>query len=488
MKHKALKNTMVIFLLTTRIYLPSQNTPTDKLNYSAEELKQDFAVLRASLEEAHPGLYRYKTKAFMDSLFIASELSLVKPMSDREFTIFLFKVTSQIGDGHLKVVPPKVRLDSLDEGPTAIPFQVHYIQNKLFVKRNFSNIPDVDFLGAEIISINGHLIKDFLREFLLIFPSDGINQTHKYRAISAMRWFTRYYYILYGYSESYEVKYVPMNENIHKMATIKGLHFDRMLAIRKERYPQLVNEAPVEFRIDPDKKHAYLRISSFDKGLIKKNGISYSKFLKNTFKNLEKEHIDHLILDLRNNGGGTDEYGKELFSYFTDKNFDYYESIWMKKESFVFFKYTNRPDAKAPKGMLKANAVGSFDNVKHPNYGKQVYSKPTYKGHIYVLINGGCFSTTCEFLSVLHYNTKAVFIGEESGGGYYGNCSGPTPDLILPNSKVRLELPLMSYNMAVKNYTPADRGLVPDYVIMPIIAEIINNNDVEMNFVKSMIQ
>lgn len=480
---------MIIFSqLFVGYKLFAQNTTLNKNCYSSQELKQDFDIFRAALEEAHPGLYRYKTKIFMDSLFTVSKASLTTQMSDREFTIFLFKVASQIGDGHLKVVPPKIRLDSLDEGPTAIPFQVHYIQNKLFVKRNFSTLPDKEFLGAEIISINGHLISDFLKEFLLIFPSDGTNQTHKYRSVSAMRWFTRYIYILYGYSESYDVKYHPLNESTTRVATLPGLLFDKMMEIRKERYPFLANEAPAEFTISANEKYGYLRISSFDKSQFKKAGIKYSKFLSVSFKALEKNKISHLILDLRHNGGGTDEYGKELFSYFIDKDFEYYESVRMKKEKYDFFKYTTRPNASAPKGMLKVNSEGSFDNVKHPNYGKQTHISPTFKGNIYVLINGGCFSTTCEFLSVLHYNTKAIFIGEESGGGYYGNCSGPTPDLILPNSKVRLELPLMNYSMAVRDYLPRDRGLIPNYVIMPTILDIINNDDVELSFAKNLIK
>ncbi|MBK7816331.1 MAG: hypothetical protein IPJ60_01535 [Sphingobacteriaceae bacterium] len=303
-----------------------------------------------------------------------------------------------------------------------------------------------------------------------------------------MRWFTRYFYILYGYSTSYEVKYISIHESTFNTAKLQGLIFDKLLDIRKERYPTLVNEPPAEFKFSPNEKYAYLRIGSFDKGQFKKAGVNYSKFLSSAFKTLEKNNVNNLILDLRNNGGGTDEYGKELFSYFIDKDFDYYESIRMKKEKFEFFKYTTRPDAKAPKGMLKPNDIGSFDNVKHPNYGLQTHSKPTFKGNIYVLINGGCFSTTCEFLSVLHYNTKAIFIGEESGGGYYGNCSGPTPDLILPNSKVRLELPLMNYSMAVKNYVPKDKGIIPNHNVMPTITDIITNNDIELNFAKSLIK
>lgn len=49
---------------------------------------------------------------------------------------------------------------------------------------------------------------------------------------------------------------------------------------------------------------------------------------------------------------------------------------------------------------------------------------PGFNGRLFVLVNGGCFSTTSELITFLKENTNAIFIGQESGGGYNGNCSG----------------------------------------------------------------
>lgn len=456
--------------------------------YSAEELRQDFDVFRASLEEAYPGIYEYKSKSFMDSVFTASKSSITGQMTDRQFMILLCKTVSQIGGGHLKVVPPKIRLDSLDLGATAIPFQVFFSDDGLYVMKNFSTLSDKDFLGARIISINGYSVSDLLQEFFQIVPSDGNNMTHKYRLLSSPRYFTRYFYIMNGYASSYRVEYIVPGENDSRTVTLPGMYFDELVAERTARYPKFAAQLPAEFRIEPTGHYAYLRISTFDKERLEDKDIDFEKFLSTSFNEIESNRINDLILDLRNNGGGTDEFGKLLFSYFTSDAFNYYESLRMNKDTYDFFKYTNRPGMKAPKGMLKANTYGSFDNIEHPNVGKQKHSTPTYRGHIYVLINGGSFSTTSEFLSMLHFHTKATFIGEESGGGYYGNCSGPTPDLKLPHSKVRVEIPLMNYRMAVKGYPNADRGLIPDYQIAPSIREIIEDKDVELEFAKDLIK
>ncbi|HKQ74351.1 MAG TPA: peptidase S41, partial [Blastocatellia bacterium] len=59
----------------------------------------------------------------------------------------------------------------------------------------------------------------------------------------------------------------------------------------------------------------------------------------------------------------------------------------------------------------------------------------------------------------------ATFIGEETGGGYYGNNSGLQPTLTLPNSKVRVALPMHEYWNAVPGYDGKRRGTRPDYQV-----------------------
>lgn len=481
-----MKSWILHVLLCTLMYNSyCQDVPVKEQNYAVEELKSDFNIFRAALEEAHPGLYRYNSRNTMDSIFSSYEASIQKPMTEREFRILLSKMVSNIGCGHTRVVAPKPEQDKLDAGATAIPFQLYWDRGNLYVQRNYSPLSDAELLGAKIVSINNHSAAEFMSDFQRVFPSDGRITTNKQRMLSRSRLLTRYFSYLYGYRESYEIEYIPQHETAIRKTTLQGLIFDDLLDISNKRYP-----APplVEFKLLSEIKTAYLRVASFDKTPLEENKINFSKFLKNAFQTIAANRVDNLILDLRNNGGGTDEYGKLLFSYLMDREFQYYSALRMKKESFDFFKYTNRPNARAPKGMLKANSQGSFDNIQHPNAGIQKPSAPSFSGKLYVLINGFCFSTTAECLSMIHSYTNSTFIGEEGGSGYYGNNSGPTPDLILPVTKVRIEIPLMEYHMAVKDYTFKDRGLIPDHEVIPTIQDRISGNDPELEYALQLIK
>ena len=92
------------------------------------------------------------------------------------------------------------------------------------------------------------------------------------------------------------------------------------------------------------------------------------------------------------------------------------------------------------------------------------------------------FSATAEFCSIARSNKRGKFIGEETGGGYYGNTSGKFVDTTLPNSKIIISIPTIKYIMAVRKEKFRDRGIIPDYTVTPNINDIIENKDVQLNY------
>ena len=211
--------------------------------------------------------------------------------------------------------------------------------------------------------------------------------------------------------------------------------------------------------------------------------------MSKTFKELEEKNIQHLIIDLRNNGGGADLYGKILVAYLIDKPFMYYEHLRINKKEFSFLAHTDVPPERRtiPASGFRENDSGTYDLLSHPNLGEQKPIQPTFKGKVYVLINGGGFSGTGECTSIIHFHKKAVFIGEECGAGYYGNTSGFMPTLTLPNTGIRVRIPVVRYTMAVSAYPP-DRGIIPDYPVTPTINDLLNGKDAEMDFAIELIK
>jgi C-terminal processing protease CtpA/Prc len=90
---------------------------------------------------------------------------------------------------------------------------------------------------------------------------------------------------------------------------------------------------------------------------------------------------------------------------------------------------------------------------------------PVFTGRLWILIDGGTFSTAAEFCSVARSLKRGTFIGEETGGTYEGNTSGTFAILTLPHTGIRAIVPLVRYRLAVTPPAHPGRGIIPDYAV-----------------------
>ncbi|MBO0858584.1 MAG: hypothetical protein J2P21_08985 [Chloracidobacterium sp.] len=105
-----------------------------------------------------------------------------------------------------------------------------------------------------------------------------------------------------------------------------------------------------------------------------------------------------------------------------------------------------------------------------------------------VLISGRTFSTAADFCAVAHHLKRATFIGEETGGAYYGNNSGDILILTLPNSKARVGVPLYEYWNAVPGYDGKRRGTRPDLQVETTAANLLRGVDEQLDdYVKRLL-
>jgi C-terminal processing protease CtpA/Prc len=221
-----------------------------------------------------------------------------------------------------------------------------------------------------------------------------------------------------------------------------------------------------------------MKIHQFNQFIDAKRKKTMSEFYQESFDAMKVSGTKTLILDLRNNGGGADDLGKQLLSYLLDKPFKYYDDLVINALEIgcTGDRFWQTAD------QMERRPDGKYRMVKHPNWGLQEPSKPSFAGKVYILINGGSFSTTAEFLSHAQFHKRATFIGEESGGGYYGNTSGQGINLTLPSTNLNVRIPLVSYYLAVGGYEApaAVRGVLPGHPISYSIEELLEEKDKEL--------
>jgi len=208
-------------------------------------------------------------------------------------------------------------------------------------------------------------------------------------------------------------------------------------------------------------------------------------FMKRSFEAIKSKGSTSLIIDLRDNLGGEGELGARMFSYLVGEPFKYYDDCIATRASGSFGLAKYADDGRhytIPAGMAELRADGKGHIIGEPLMSLQQPSKPTFTGRVYILMNGGSFSTTAEFLTEVHSHHRAMFIGEESGGAYYGNNSGDVPRITLPNTKMGLFIPLVSGYMATGGNHEHDalHGIIPTYPVKRTIEDLLSGKDRDM--------
>jgi hypothetical protein len=441
--------------------------------FEPRQLQEDFKIARQSLEEGHPGLYRHIKKIELDRVFDNADKSLNHPMDFYEFYRLVAPTIAAIKCGHTGVgLSPEVRKEM--ERTPWLPFDVKVLDSKAYIFRDYAK--GGTLAGMEIQSINGVPVAQIVSTMLAASMKDGDVQSTRQRDISGD--FGLNLIVLLGLRAPYEVSLATSETNKTEKVQVTGLKHDELVKMSKTLYPQ--DEGSKEFaelKFLDNGQIAHLTYSQFGENIDEGRA-----FMKRSFETIHARASRVLILDVRGNGGGESELGGILFSYLMEHPFNYYDDLIITKNCgtrYSFAKYADDGrDYIVPPGLAELRADGKIHQIVDSLLGLQQPSKPTFTGPVYVLINGGCLSTTAEFLTEVDIHHRATFIGEESAGCYYGPSS-PTVRITLPNTKLGVFIPLLAGYMSVAGnhkHDPA-RGIIPDFPVTRTVSDLLAGVD-----------
>lgn len=227
----------------------------------------------------------------------------------------------------------------------------------------------------------------------------------------------------------------------------------------------------LRFIADPDV--AYLRIRDF-------GGQDFPQSIETAIRTLRDKGTEALILDLRGNGGGVDQYGALLVSQFTEEPFRYFDRIHLASiaPSFATWKPSTFVDLQ--NGTV-ADPRGGYLVTKrlHDGVAEHALTGEPFLRTLIVLIDGGTFSTAADVAAMLRHLDRATFVGEETGGTYEGNTSGLNALISLPHSGLGLKIPMYGYYNAVSQ-DHQGRGTQPDYPVEKTAADLLRGVDAQL--------
>lgn len=493
----------ITFLIGTFLFglkeVKSQST------ISLSQQQEDFKIFRTGIDEMQVGTDWFITPVRFNELCD----SVYNSLTDND-NIFTFSNKLRFCLASLKAAHNGFNLpDGAWTKTNTLPFILRYIDEQLIIKVNCSpnqNIPS----GSEIISINGRPVKEYTNEFLKYCFLNGKNTSFGYQQLGA---FWDFVNLLKGLhpANNYDLEIIPFGKKEKIKLSVATEPYDTLAKYYKIQLGRAINDwnpnaSKLEYKIvDLNKKTGYLKIATFTGGDL---GNKYKKQLNEIFTKIKKENIENLIVDIRGNGGGDDDVEQYITSYFRAVPKDSSNAnLYLKSDKFTLMRYVeDGGNLEQDNELFKAFLTNPYsvvdkmpDNrfkIKSELLIEDIIEKPlmpnAFRGNVYLLQNGNTFSAACTFAFRLKklIQKEGGFIkviGEENGydadagvasGGYFVN-------LVLPNSKIKVRLPLVASGSA-KPYTIPSVNFV-DYKIFPTPKECVDEVDVEMNFVRNLI-
>jgi len=441
------KLAILIIIVVTTISCFSQVVNYNQQKIAPAALRSDFMLLRDTLQKVHPGIYRYKTKAEVNHVFDSCYATIKDSMTVPGFYALTKFTIAAFEDGHSNCRLPKQVADDYMAQVKVFPAMVMFVNGHAYIYCNKQNNA---LAGAEILSINNRPMSNIIQRLFSFIPSDAGIQSRKNWEIP--EFFNMLYNTVFGEADEYRVTYKTLqgetvNATLHAELMINIMCPPPAVFMRPSKYLSLTY-APGNV--------AVLTIKTFFDGFLQQTGENFKTFLDSAFTDIANRKAAKLIIDIRRNQGGNDENGSLLYAYLSNRPFKYYDSLETTTEKFA--------------------------ESRHSNLKLQQPKPNSFNGQLFILADGRSFSASSEFSSIVKTNNRGLFIGEENGGGYYGNTSGDDVTVTLPASQISCRVPLLKYSLAVKKLNNGELGIVPDYPRYTTISDIINGTDSQLDY------
>lgn len=495
-------------------------------NYSTlNRYQKDAVYLFAVIQQAYP---RLETK-ISESEFKQKGDELMRKLdhttNDLDFEIELQKLMACLKDGH----------SYLSNGPnlyqktSKFPWFL-YRESDKWVVGNLDKGMDSLIIGSEVISINKRSIKE-IEGLIGSFESGENNyRTNLHFARKGLFAAPKFWQAIGVTTGTEPLQLVVSKNGVLTDIEIQSKNISDIKGYRvwpkSIKYPYTNQQNGGFFqRLERSDNFAYLQMNTcLDLLTTKKEMSNYVNFfirpfalafmkherkdarnfgvvLQSLFKDIEKNKIQNLIIDLRYNGGGSEKLGKQLIWYLTNQDTikgitEYFQvSDYARQRVKSDYKMYNRqyhlnhgkdmPDGEVniTQEFINNSYFSDITQKNSPYLLDATISK--FKGKVYVLVGANTFSAAQVLATTLADNKLATLVGTPVGNKPttqtgFSTFKLPNTKKILAMSYTYFERPDKSKNNEVTLY--------PHVEIHPTFTEFLEGKNQPFDYIVNEIR
>lgn len=464
-------------------------------NYSADrkfpkqKLQEDYTLLRNILEKKHPSLYWYTSKDSMDYYFDEGYKNISDSMTELQFGWkILAPLTNKIHCGHTSFSMSKGWNKFIrNKRIPSFPLYLKIWKDTMLVTANLNRKDSVIKRGMLITSINGMKNSELIKKMFGYVVQDGYEDNVNYVRLSTS--FPYFHRNIFGIYKNYSVQYIDSLGTERKaLVPVFGLIEDTLKKIKnfppvKQKHVTRKEKLENVRSLKTSNGIAVMTVNSFS------GGGHLKSFFRRSFRSIRKNNLKNLVVDIRANGGGDISNYVLLTKYIRNTPFKVADTAIAISKTFAPYTRYIKSGFFNNIGLLLLTKKQS-DGHYHFGYWERHTMKPKekdhYSGDLYVLTNGLTFSASSLFCNSVKGEPNVTLVGENTGGGWYGNSGIMIPDITLPNTKLKVRLPM--FKLVQYQHIPTKgTGVVPDIYVGPTVDGLRKDIDRKMEFVKQMI-
>jgi len=390
---------------------------------------------------------RTQVQNFMSSARFADSIKL------RDFTQLVAPLQEATQCGHLILEPHFDSLTNQLVKETKFPLSMMKTDDGRFILlKGFRTSTDSLLPATEITAVNGEQLAPLI-DGMAVFS--GLNDAGNITATRAgvARYFPIYYQRHYGPQTKLTLTLADGSAR-----TLLPTH--RPWVNPKKKVTPIAET--ITFRWADDGETGILDIRSFTNRKFKDG--NYFKFINRVFDSLKTAGTDQLIIDLRNNTGGSSGRITHLFTYLSEGKFHFADRIVLTGPARAQPGESDKDLRRRQNGALS----------KHGRKVQRVLGKPMkprkakkrYGGKVVVLINEVTFSASGMFARYVQGSGRGKLVGVTAGasaGVTYGGSSRKKRLFIGPNEEFEMKINNISLQLPY-----ATEGNVTPDVLVPV--------------------
>lgn len=447
-----------------------------------EQTDRDAELLINVLREIHPGYTRYRTEVDVTDAEQAFLSAAAETRNTGELYLTVSKFLAKIRCEHTEAGLPPAMLEWRNSHPSMLPIDFAWVEATAIVTGVAPGVTGIS-VGDELEAVDGHSMQSLYRAMAPYISVDGFTDQTKASIFAGsddigLTTFDVFYPLLHGYSSSF-------------LLSVRGVDGE----LRQTRVPAVGAEASgaargigtVPSNFSDQDAVSWKRVGDVAVLTIKtfvnyRTQVDPDSVFGPVFREIKDSDVDRLVVDLRSVGGGSDDVADSLLRRLIAKPITVGGPSRVKTYQFDGFRERlstwDETVFNMPASLFQKDGTGMY-TVSPDVSGGSRRAEPAaeaWQGPLTILIGPRNESGATMLLAELRDERKVSLVGEPTGGSAEGPTGGIIAFLTLPESNIRVRVPLIRTTTSYKAFSPG-KGVNPDIAITTTIDDLRAGRD-----------